>query len=307
VNSEELSGRELRNAIRVSRAAVDNYGRFTDGPSDMLAARFALLEAIEADGVFSLEPPSWMSSAKPGVEAYVHLNACSLTLGWNAERDRWEASNCIASRRRPGRSAERTTTTTPSSLSAADVEQLLAVEFAALLPTLSVSEHLRERLEERAGIVCADTPAVKALLAAADCVVSAELPGWADANRDNPVMLFTADRSLAFPITRDHTVEGDGYVLTTCVPQAWAIADLERATERVRFTGAAVRAWAERQESALDRPAEAMEVAAAERGQARFVEAGDERRGAVLELDGNEYLLQPLRGGRYAWKARPAD
>jgi hypothetical protein len=250
-----LRGQALVNEVLVSRAAVDNWARFSDGPRDLVSARGRLLDAIRDEGVLSTKPPAWMTSARPGVACYIHLAACSLTMTSTPRAGRrWLATNCIAPKRRPGRRNERIgATVRAGGLNVDELARAAALPSPELAKQCRLSQHALDRFSQRTGIEDQTTASTDLLQAIADNgQILRQPPAWANATRANePVLeVIFGDDTLALPITGDASAE-NSFVLTTCLSQRWAEADLASlAVDELVIAGDVLVAWQAQQPTA---------------------------------------------------------
>ena len=232
-----LSGDALVESLWLDRPAVQNWARLTGAPADVHDARFALLDCLRADGgQFSSAHPDWMTSPKPGVDAWVIMDAgVALTLRADPQSGRaYRATNCVAPRRGRDRKAPPPAPAPRPALSADQLTWALTLTGDQLAERVMFSRHCYDRLAERAG-ADGDLPARLAGAVRASGRVLAAAPGWADgAGHQGPTLLCELDgEALALPLAPNRRADATDpprpLVATTLIAYTWARADLPAA------------------------------------------------------------------------------
>ena len=229
--ADGLQGNALADAVWLDRAAVTNWARHTDGPADLHDARFGLLDTLRAGAVLRARHPGWMTSPKPGVDAWVDLgDHVTLALRHDPTSGRtWRAVNCLAPKRGRRRTPAPSGPQRPA-FTAEQAAELAALTGEELLACTLLSEHCFDRLRQRTGT---DTPRETLRRAIVDSgrVVSPS-PGWADGvGYGGPALLCDWDAdTLALPLAPNRRPDAldppRPYVATTCIALSWAQADL---------------------------------------------------------------------------------
>lgn len=258
VAADGLRGDELVAAVWLDRAAVTNWARLTGGPDELHDARFALLDLLRSgSSCLSARWPQWMTSPKPGVDAWVTVgDHVTLALRHDPDGGRvWRAVNCLAPKR--GRSRKPAQNPTPPSRAVVDADALRlagSMSSVELADATLLSMHCLDRLAQRAGVQRTD-----ALAGELDAEIRrsgrfvAQAPGWADgAGYGGPTLLCDwNDDTLAMPLSPNrrehHSDPRRPLVATTCIAYRWAREDLpERGgalADVVHVSERAARAW----------------------------------------------------------------
>lgn len=301
VSRSNLQGKALRHAVYLSRAAVDNHARFTRGSQDTFKARLDLLEIIETQGELSYDLPEWMTSAKPGVDAYIHLDGHSLTLSKDGKNNRpWLVTNCLAPRRRPNRRTE--------SLKATEANNSLDVRFAAHLATkdsafladrVRITEHAVERFNQRTGLAYSKDEILELIKTKGKVVT--DVPAWANATRSNTAVLIckTDKNEVAFALGKDGLGDKD-FVLASAMDKRWAYEDLATALHDLELPTKLVEEWASRSGTPIHNESSRKRITAdlverlQEIGEPSFEGPVKGDTGAWIHVGGDSLQLRPI-------------
>lgn len=211
--------------IRISASAVENWARFRNKDILFLDARQALLEEIKTSGKFTPKSPGWMSSPKPGVELWIHLNDISLTLVKDTEDNRYQywATNALAPKSVRKRAELLGIPLKRNSFSEEDIKTGNRLSSKQLSKKVTVSKHALERLESRLQMNL--TKEEVQIYFSRSAEFFGPPPDWANiAQKSNPVLIaLIADEKVAFPLGHDGSSD---WVATTAIPYSWSQADL---------------------------------------------------------------------------------
>jgi len=309
-----LTGDQLVDDLWMRRAAVENWARLNDiSGLSLVEVRMRLLDELGANGRLTLTPPAWMTSAKPGVDAWIEVPGGVLAVQAADPDDnngrRWLAANCLASRRRPGRRGQTAPARmTNTKLDAERVAQLTAMTPAQLREVIWLSEHSLTRLHERA--LRRPWPADRTLgeildqtwtlIEAGDGRVQAQAPDWADAaGTGGPSLIFDlgAD-AVAMPLQPDIVREGMIAAAATALSRRWVRDDLldltgDALAGRVQISAKA--AAAAHPDLPAQEAADALTQTIAAHGQVRLTD-----RQVRILLPGGQLVLRPANG---SWAA----
>jgi hypothetical protein len=258
VSAGGLSGDALVADLWLDRAAVTNWARLTGGPGDLHDARFALLDLLSAgDSALAARWPDWMTSPKPGVDAWVSVgDQVTLALRHDLDSERtWRAINCLAPKRgRARKPASDGAQLTRPVLDDDTLARACAMGPAELADATLLSLHCLQRLAQRAGTALTDTLAgdLDAEIRRSGRML-ARAPGWADgAGYGGPTLLcdWHGD-TLAMPVAPNRRAQLSDpprpLVATTCIAYGWAREDLPRSgpalADVVHISERAARAW----------------------------------------------------------------
>lgn len=227
---------------------MDNWCRYEEVVTDSpVQARMRLLDAIEERGEILPGLPGWMTSAKPGVDAYLGFGPdCTTVLtlregtGGNGTST-WVAVNAIApkqGRKKPsapalaGGGARRTSADLDDDL----VQWALSASLNDVLDDMTLSVHMLQRLEQRCGLSFTDPDEVRDWLLAREALVI-ECPVWADGSGRGGLVIWSAlddGDELALPVGADELEERAArLVVTTALSRSWVERDLREARESV--------------------------------------------------------------------------
>lgn len=211
-----------RRDITVDRAAVNNWTRYAGGPSTFIGARQALLDAIEGAGEPSATAPEWMTSPKPGVDAWLDLDGVWLTLVEDARRRagtgtrRWRATNATA----PRRGARRQPAGKVPELARWQAGAARAYDgrpWAEVERIVHISLHARERVRERGS---------GAAWAAVSTAVCGPAPAWANASRKVELCATWDYEGDEYALVLIPHADRDGELVgATAIVRSWAYAD----------------------------------------------------------------------------------
>lgn len=208
--------------IRLTRAAIDNWSRFTHASEDLAAARMEMIRALHRSGRVETEPPKWMTSAPDGVSAYCQLpgKVTLLLSRIDHEEYTWQADNCVAPK--GVRRQARATGVRRSILSGPALEEALGLSGVELGRRIHLSKHALEQFVSRGG---KDPEELREAIVSTGRIVKA-LPEWADPNRTRvPALLVDLDRDLLAMPLAPPTKGDDGvsrFVAATSISQNWA-------------------------------------------------------------------------------------
>lgn len=311
--AESIRGDDLRRLVKLERAAIDNWSRFTDGPDDLGAARAALLDVVAGEGVLRSEHPGWMTSPKPGIDAWLELPqgiVLSLVSYEDEPPRRWRATNALVHKRRPGRrAAQMREKPSRGQLDSAQIEELAGLGPEQISERVFLSYHCRERFELRAG--GSPTELEQALVSAS---FEPRAPVWADAaGHAGPALVFNwGEDQFALPVVPNNGGHSSGfpYIATTCISKRLAYDGLlgrsgPQLAALVHISSEAARSW----RRAFEKHELAIEIARARltaliESEGVLVEELDGVAGPWILVAGGATRLRPLRAGEKRWVAQ---
>lgn len=226
-----LSGDALINKLYIARPATDNWARFREGPENTIAARQAFLADIRDNGVFSKDPPEWMTSGKPGVDSWIFLpgNVVVMIAHQPHGGRPWTAKNTSAPRRGSNRKQTEGKATTKQQLTQQQLEELQGLDSAGRTKAITCSRHARERLADRLQLSMADVEPLKQQIWQDGEIMHA--PAWANASgHGDPVLLWSGsvndhEQQIAVLLAPD-VRHPDKAMATTALSYEWVKADL---------------------------------------------------------------------------------